>query len=110
MIAVDLPLPPRSASGPSRRRGAARVGSGEALLNAFATTLVLLRWLLGGLVAIYLCSGITRVAPNEDALIYRLGRLQREVHPPGLLLALPLPFDRVVKVPTRTQRMEPGRK
>ncbi len=87
----------------SARRRAARVSSGAALFGAFAATIKLLRWLLLGLVAIYLCSGITRIAPNEDALIYRFGRLQREVHPPGLLFALPAPIDRVVRVPTRTQ-------
>lgn len=87
----------------SARRRAARVSSGAALFAAFATTIRLLRWLLFGLVATYLCSGITRVAPHEDALVYRLGRLQREVHPPGLLFALPPPFDRVARVPTRTQ-------
>jgi membrane protease subunit HflK len=87
----------------SSRRRAARVSSGQALFGALASTIALLRWLLLGLVAIYLCSGITRVAPNEDALVYRLGRLQREVHPPGLCFALPPPIDRVVKVPTRTQ-------
>ncbi len=87
----------------SARRRAARVSSGHALLGALATTIRLLRWLLVGLVGLYLCSGITRVAPNEDALVYRLGRLQRELHPPGLCFALPPPIDRVVKVPTRTQ-------
>jgi membrane protease subunit HflK len=73
------------------------------LFGALAATIKLLRWLLVGLVVVYLCSGITRVAPNEDALVYRLGRLQREVHPPGLCFALPPPIDRVVKIPTRTQ-------
>ena len=87
----------------SPRRRAARVASGHALLGAVAATIRLLRWLLAGLVVVYLCSGITRVAPNEDALVYRLGRLQREVHPPGLCFALPPPIDRVVKIPTRTQ-------
>src|SRR5215217_690270 len=87
----------------SNRRRAARVASGHALFGALAATIKLLRWLLAGLVGIYLCSGITRVAPHEDALVYRLGRLQREVHPPGLCFALPPPIDRVVKVPTRTQ-------
>src|SRR5215217_3305819 len=87
----------------SNRRRAARVASGHALFGALAATIKLLRWLLAGLVVVYLCSGITRVAPNEDALVYRLGRLQREVHPPGLCLALPPPIDRVVKIPTRTQ-------
>lgn len=91
----SLPLSPR--------RRAARVNSGQALFGALSATIRLLRWLLFGLVAIYLCSGITRVAPNEDALVYRLGKLQREVYPPGLCFALPPPIDRVVKVPTRTQ-------
>lgn len=87
----------------SQRRRNARLRSGHALFGAFASTIRVLRWLLIGLLAIYLGSGITRVAPNEDALIYRLGRLQPEVHPPGLLFALPSPIDRVVRVPTRTQ-------
>jgi HflK protein len=87
----------------SVRRRAARVTSGHALFGALAATIKLLRWLLLGLVGLYLASGITRVAPNEDALIYRLGKLQRELHPPGLCFALPPPLDRVVKVPTRTQ-------
>ena len=95
---IPLPTLPLSA-----RRRAARLRSGQALFGAFAATIRLLRWLLFGLVAIYLCSGITRVGPNEDALVYRLGTLQREVHPPGLLLALPPPIDRVVRLPTRTQ-------
>ena len=87
----------------SVRRRAARVESGQALFGALAATIRLLRWLLAGLFVIYLCSGITRVAPNEDAVVYRLGRLQREIHPPGLCFALPPPIDRVVKIPTRTQ-------
>jgi regulator of protease activity HflC (stomatin/prohibitin superfamily) len=87
----------------SSRRRAARVASGHALFGALAATIKLLRWLLAALVAIYLCSGITRVAPHEDALVYRLGKLQREIHPPGLCFALPPPIDRVVRIPTRTQ-------
>lgn len=87
----------------SARRRAARLRSGRAVFGAFASSLRLLRWLLGGLVALYLCSGFTRVGPQEDALIYRLGKLQRRVHPPGLLFALPAPFDRVLRVPTRGQ-------
>lgn len=87
----------------SARRRAARVSSGQALFGALAATIKLLRWLLVGLMGIYLGSGFTRVAPNEDALVYRFGRLQRTLHPPGILFALPAPIDRVVKIPTRTQ-------
>lgn len=85
----------------ARRRR--RAGSGTALFAAFASTLSLLRWLLLGLVALYLGSGFTRVGPDEDALLFRLGRLQPNVAPPGLLFALPTPIDRVVKLSTRKQ-------
>ncbi|MBK1882006.1 protease modulator HflK [Luteolibacter pohnpeiensis] len=87
----------------SQRRRNARVRSGHALFSAFASTIGLLRWLLAGLGVFYFCSGITRVAPHEDAVIYRFGRLIPDVHPPGLLFALPEPIDRVVRIPTRTQ-------
>jgi len=68
------------------------------------SSILLLRWLLLGLVGLYLTSGFTRVGPQEDALVYRLGKLQSTIHPPGFLFALPTPIDRVVRVPTRTQR------
>src|SRR5262245_502378 len=87
----------------SPRRRSARIASGHALFGALTATIKLLRWLLAGLVVVYLCSGITRVAPNEDALISRRAILQREFHPPGLCFARPPPIDRVVKIPTRTQ-------
>lgn len=84
------------------RRGVAG-GGAQALFDTLTQTIGLLRWVMIGLTALYAASGVTRVAPHEDALIYRFGRLQRVVHPPGLLLALPAPIDRVVKVPSRTQ-------
>jgi regulator of protease activity HflC (stomatin/prohibitin superfamily) len=65
--------------------------------------MALLGWLTLGLFLLYLGSGLTRVAPHESALIYRLGRLQPGIHPPGLVFAWPAPIDRVVKVPTGTQ-------
>lgn len=83
---------------------AERADTGHALLGAFTQTLTLLRWLIAALVALYLGSGITRVAPHEVALVYRLGALQPGVHAPGLVFALPAPFDRVVKIPVRTQQ------
>ncbi|MBI2511123.1 MAG: hypothetical protein HYV96_04045 [Opitutae bacterium] len=82
----------------------ARADTGHALLGAFTQTLALLRWLIAGLVALYLGSGLTRVAPHEVALVYRLGALQPGVRAPGLVFALPAPFDRVVKIPVRTQQ------
>lgn len=104
--AADPPAasPRHPATGPrSRRRRARRGDSGGALFSALGSSIRLLRWLLIGLVGLYLTSGFTRVGPQEDALIYRLGKLQPTVHPPGFLFALPAPIDRVVRVPTRTQ-------
>lgn len=66
-----------------------------------------LHWWLAALLLAYLGSGITRVQPDEVALVYRLGRLTGgagagAVHEPGLLLTLPRPIDRVVRVPVAT--------
>ena len=77
--------------------------SATPLLRAFESSFRLLRWGLVAALAVYLSSGIAFVAPHEEAAVYRLGRLTG-VHPPGLLLALPPPFDTVVRVPSRTSQ------
>jgi len=80
-----------------------KLGPGPAaVLHAMQSSVRLLRWGLLALVAVYLGSGIAVVGPNETAFILRLGKLQPGLHGPGLLLALPPPFDEVVKVPTRS--------
>lgn len=96
-----LPPPGVARWAPPRRR--ARPAAGESLLGALVSTMSLLGWLLLALVLLYLGSGITRVAPHESAVIYRLGVLQPRVHAPGLLFAWPAPVDRVVTIPTGTQ-------
>lgn len=78
-----------------------RIGEGQAVLQAFRSSVRLLHWGLIAAGAVYLLSGITFVGPNEEAVVYRLGRLVG-ARPPGLLAALPPPFDRVVRVPART--------
>jgi membrane protease subunit HflK len=55
------------------------------------------------MVVLYCGSGITRVGPDEVAIVLRLGRVLNEgtaqaTHPPGMLFALPRPFDEVVRV------------
>ena len=62
-----------------------------------------LHWWLGLLALAYLFSGFTIVQPDEVAMVLRFGRLvdsgsAQAVHGPGLLTALPRPFDRVVRV------------
>jgi membrane protease subunit HflK len=61
---------------------------------------------IGLMILLYLGSGITIVRADEAALVLRFGRLVGEgtaaaVHPPGLLFALPRPFDEVVRVSVR---------
>lgn len=79
----------------------------SATLDALRASIGVLRWVLIFLVVIYLASNVTVIGPNENALVMRLGRMTDRIHPPGLLLALPSPIERVIKVPTRTvQEME----
>lgn len=97
-------LPPSHVSSPRRRRRrGSRHNPGGALFSALGSSIQLLRWLLIGLIGLYLTSGFTRVGPQEDAVVYRLGKLEPTLHTPGFLFALPAPFDRVVRIPTRTQ-------
>ncbi len=62
-------------------------------------------WLLL-LFGLYLASGITIVQPDEVALVYRFGTLRnagtaQAVAQPGMLLALPKPFERVQRIPVQ---------
>ena len=66
---------------------------------ALNSILRLLRFGLIFLAILYLCSGITFVGAGDSALILRFGKVLPRVEPPGLLLAWPRPFDRVVLVP-----------
>jgi membrane protease subunit HflK len=54
------------------------------------------------LVLIYLCSGITVIAPNQRGLVLRFGRALPKSAPPGLLFAFPPPIDEVVMLPAKS--------
>jgi membrane protease subunit HflK len=65
-------------------------------------------WLVGFFFAWYLCSGISKIGPEEVGLIVRMGKLRGEsyeerVHLPGLIFALPYPFERVIRVPVKRE-------
>jgi len=66
---------------------------------ALDSILRLLRRGLTVLALLYLCSGVTFIGAGDSALVLRLGKVLPRVAPPGLLLAWPRPFDRVVLVP-----------
>jgi membrane protease subunit HflK len=78
------------------------------VLESFASGLRSFRWVALALLVVYLCSGITLVQPGEIALVLRLGKLdgvtrEEQIKQPGLLLALPFPIDRVVRVPVKEE-------
>lgn len=75
--------------------------SAHALLATLRGIIHILRWAMLVLALVYLCSGITVVGSHENALILRFGKLLPDVHPPGLLFALPPPFDEVILVPVK---------
>jgi len=85
----------------SRKRNDALFGA-HVVLATLRSSIGLLRWAMLGLALIYCASGITVIGPNESGLIVRFGRLQPGIHGPGLIFALPEPFDQVIKVPTRS--------
>ena len=65
-----------------------------------------LAWWLLFLFVLYLGSGITIVQPDEVAVVYRFGQLRnagtaQAVAQPGMLLALPKPFERVERIPVQ---------
>ncbi len=76
--------------------------SAHAILAALKSSIRVLRWGMAGLVLVYLGSGITMIQPNENGLILRLGKLLPHAYPPGLLFALPQPFDEVIPVPAKS--------
>ena len=62
------------------------------------------------LLVAYALSGTTQIAPGEVGVVRRFGKWvkvngQVVVHRPGLLFALPQPFDRVDKIPVKQERI-----
>lgn len=72
----------------------------EALLLFLKQLTAHARWVFGGLLVLYSLSGICTIQPQESALVRRLGRLQTQLHGPGLLIFLPPPFDQVLRFET----------
>lgn len=83
------------------------------LSQLFAPVRVVLRWTVHHLswwlillFALYLGSGVTIVQPDEVAVVYRFGTLRnagtaQAVAQPGMLLALPKPFEQVERIPVQ---------
>ncbi|RJP30484.1 MAG: hypothetical protein C4547_16670 [Phycisphaerales bacterium] len=71
----------------------------QSLADALRASFQILKYLMFGLVIVYLFSGVTFVQPSEKAVVARVGRILDKVHDPGLLLAWPYPIDDVIRLP-----------
>ena len=72
----------------------------EALLLLFKQLTAHARWVFAALLALYAFSGIRMIQSHEQALLVRFGRIQPQVHGPGLLVGMPEPFDKVLRFET----------
>jgi modulator of FtsH protease HflK len=81
--------------------------SAQATLDALRSSIRMLAWGMACLVLCYLSSGVAIIGPNEVGLILRLGRLQKETYPPGLVFSFPPPMDEVIKVPVKSVQEVP---
>jgi modulator of FtsH protease HflK len=72
----------------------------EALLILLKHLTAHARWLFAALLLFYAFSGIRTVASNEQALLLRFGKIQPQIHGPGLLIGMPDPFDRLIRFET----------
>jgi modulator of FtsH protease HflK len=72
----------------------------EALLVLLKHLTAHARWVFAILLLLYAFSGIRTIQPQEQALLLRFGRLQPQVHGPGLLFGFPEPFDQVLRFET----------
>lgn len=73
----------------------------QSLADALRSSFGVLKAIMVVLMVLYLVSNVRRIEPHEEALVLRLGKLQRVVHQPGLIWAFPFPIDEIVPLPTR---------
>jgi membrane protease subunit HflK len=75
----------------------------RALADALKSSFAIVRWLMMGLVGLFIFSGVFTVGPQERAIILRFGKprgaADQQLLGPGLHFALPRPIDEVVKIP-----------
>lgn len=91
--------------GTRRRRTNSLRRLAQPLISVLSGALARLYLWTALLFVLYALSGITTVKADENALVLRFGRLagsgDAAIHRPGLLFALPKPFDEVVRVNVR---------
>jgi membrane protease subunit HflK len=72
----------------------------EALLILLKHLTAHARWLFAALLLFYAISGVRTIRSNEQGLLLRFGKIQPQIHGPGLLIGMPDPFDRLIRFET----------
>ncbi len=89
------PVPPVSAG--------ADDASSQALAEAFGSSFKIVKFLMAGLVLVFLCSGMFVVQPNQLAIVLQFGRPvgtgPDQLKKPGWHWAWPYPINEVVRIP-----------
>jgi membrane protease subunit HflK len=97
--ASPTPKPPEA---PEPQRGVEDAGA-QALSEALRSTSTIVKFLVAGLVAAFVFSGVFTVKPNQVAVKLRLGKPvgvgAEQLLKPGLHWKLPYPIDDVVLIP-----------
>jgi membrane protease subunit HflK len=97
--AAPTPKPPEA---PESQRGVEDAGA-QALSEALRSTSTIVKFLMAGLVAAFIFSGVFTVKPNQVAVKLRLGKPvgvgAAQLLKPGLHWKLPYPIDDVVLIP-----------
>jgi regulator of protease activity HflC (stomatin/prohibitin superfamily) len=78
----------------------------QPLAEAIDRSFVLIAGILCVLALVWLSSGIRFIKPGEQAVHLRFGAVNNVQEQPGLLLALPAPFDEVITVPSADRQLE----
>ena len=79
----------------------------KSLSDALKISFIVLKGIMVILIIIFFLSGIFTVAPDECAIVLRLGKIrgattQQRILKPGLHLAIPYPVDTIIKLPGRS--------
>lgn len=69
--------------------------------NTLKVTVKFIKWIIGLLLLLYLCSGIYSISPNKIGVLVRFGKVIDPKVMPGIHYSLPRPIDTIYKVPVK---------
>ncbi|HOX02244.1 MAG TPA: protease modulator HflK [Candidatus Paceibacterota bacterium] len=97
------PAPPEPPAAAAQPRASAEDASSQALSEALRSSFAIVKFLMAGLVILFVGSRVFTVHPDETAVILRFGRPvgvgSQQYLAPGLHWGLPYPIDEIVRIP-----------